>query len=266
MSNPPDNEIFMDNRSAALNASMSLARRRPASTDGESRGRELTDPFDRMQADERAREYQNKEFYQAVAQTAEAIMRGLFPALFDAELPDILKDLTRNISGSQTDDNPSTARLAGSGAYWDDGTLETDFGKWTGVVRDFYGNIIDTVDLSSDTAIMGTHVWFFTGLIANKYTPYNGQSFTVDPNNRLFWKDGEHYSGSWPSFMIWKVADEVLDESGFSYTPKRYVRSPHTAGDIRIPVPLGTAKFQVVQQGSGSGGDNGVVMQFPRTH
>lgn len=136
-------------------------------------------------------------------------------------------------------------------------------GSWSGIVRDFYGNIISTTSVSS---IHGTHVWYFTGLIANVYTPTDGTALTDSAGGRLFWRDGEHYSGSVPSFMVWKVANELLDENSESYSPKQYVLDSSVGGDIRIAFPIPTAAYKVVRQGGGAGGDNGVGPNYVQAH
>jgi hypothetical protein len=71
--------------------------------------------------------------------------------------------------------------------------------------------------------------------------------------------------------MSWEVGgDEVKDENGNSYSPKRYsLAKGKTCGTIRIPVPIPTEAYQVIQLGAGTGtstDDNGVVANYVRAH
>jgi hypothetical protein len=126
--------------------------------------------------------------------------------------------------------------------------------KWTGICREFFGSVLLTVDLTDPDAILGKYICFHTGISPTK-----------------------HASGTWPKglssgawswdteirgapYMAWEVAEAIPGTSPAEY---RLVAGK-TVGDIRVTIPIPTASYQNIQQGSAS--ENKIVTQYPRTH
>ena len=136
---------------------------------------------------------------------------------------------------------------------------------WDGTAVDFYGRKILTVDITDPEAILGKYIVYHTGLSPTKHPAATWPKNISE--GRWAW-DTEVRGSPW---MSWEVGgDEVKDENGNSYSPKRYsLAKGKTCGTIRIPVPIPTKAYQVIQLGAGTGtstDDNGVVANYVRAH
>lgn len=138
-------------------------------------------------------------------------------------------------------------------------------GGWDGTAVDFYGTNILTVDITDPEAILGKYIVYHTGLSPTKHP---AATWPKNISKGPWAWDTEVRGSPW---MSWEVGgDEVKDENGNSYSPKRYsLAKGKTCGTIRIPVPIPTKAYQVIQLGAGTGTsttDNGILAQYPRTH
>ena len=138
-------------------------------------------------------------------------------------------------------------------------------GGWDGTAVDFYGTNILTVDITDPEAILGKYIVYHTGLSPTKHP---SATWPKNISEGPWAWDTEVRGSPW---MSWEVGgDEVKDENGNSYSPKRYsLAKGKTCGTIRIPVPIPTAAYQVIQLGAGTGtstDDNGVVANYVRAH
>ena len=136
---------------------------------------------------------------------------------------------------------------------------------WDGTAVDFYGTNILTVDITDPEAILGKYIVYHTGLSPTKHP---SATWPKNISEGPWAWDTEVRGSPW---MSWEVGgDEVKDENGNSYSPKRYsLAKGKTCGTIRIPVPIPTKAYQVIQLGAGTGTsrtDNGILAQYPRTH
>lgn len=136
---------------------------------------------------------------------------------------------------------------------------------WDGTAVDFYGTNILTVDITDPEAILGKYIVYHTGLSPTKHP---AATWPKNISEGPWAWDTEVRGSPW---MSWEVGgDEVKDENGNSYSPKRYsLAKGKTCGTIRIPVPIPTKAYQVIQLGAGTGTsttDNGILAQYPRTH
>jgi hypothetical protein len=136
---------------------------------------------------------------------------------------------------------------------------------WSGVAVDFYGATLITVDLTDPETILGKYFCYHTGLSPTKHADGTWpKGLTAGA-----WSWCQTVKGS--PWMSWEVGGvEIKDESGDSYTPKRYALiSGKTVGDIRITVPIPSSAYQVIQLGAGTGTsttDNGVLANYTRAH
>ena len=171
-----------------------------------------------------------------------------------ARLEGIVRDLAGRLDDLE-DDYPESEIGNGVGGG----------GGWDGTAVDFYGTNILTVDITDPEAILGKYIVYHTGLSPTKHP-----SATWPKNiSKGPWAWDTEVRGS--PWMSWEVGgDEVKDENGNSYSPKRYsLAKGKTCGTIRIPVPIPTAAYQVIQLGAGTGtstDDNGVVANYVRAH
>ena len=138
-------------------------------------------------------------------------------------------------------------------------------GGWDGTAVDFYGTNILTVDITDPEAILGKYIVYHTGLSPTKHP---AATWPKNISEGPWAWDTEVRGSPW---MSWEVGgDEVKDENGNSYSPKRYsLAKGKTCGTIRIPVPIPTEAYQVIQLGAGTGtstDDNGVVANYVRAH
>lgn len=182
-------------------------------------------------------------------------------------------------TGKETgfNDDPRIARLEGivrdlAGRLDDleDDYPESEIGNsvgvgWDGTAVDFYGTNILTVDITDPEAILGKYIVYHTGLSPTKHP---AATWPKNISEGPWAWDTEVRGSPW---MSWEVGgDEVKDENGNSYSPKRYsLAKGKTCGTIRIPVPIPTEAYQVIQLGAGTGtstDDNGVVANYVRAH
>lgn len=150
---------------------------------------------------------------------------------------------------STIDDYPEQDDAAPAGA-------ET---KWDGKAVNFYGGNLLTVDITDPSAILGKYICYHTGLEPTKHA--SGVWPKGVSSGAWYW-DTSVRGSPW---MSWEVAEEVPDSSPTEY---RLVAGK-TCGTIRIPVPIPTEKYQVIQLGAGTGAsttDNGVLANYVRTH
>ena len=136
---------------------------------------------------------------------------------------------------------------------------------WDGTAVDFYGTNILTVDITDPEAILGKYIVYHTGLSPTKHP---AATWPKNISEGPWAWDTEVRGSPW---MSWEVGgDEVKDENENSYSPKRYsIAKGKTCGTVRIPVPIPTKAYQVIQLGAGTGTsttDNGILAQYPRTH
>ena len=177
-------------------------------------------------------------------------------------LPHPLRGLTENFTDGEA---PLAAMLDAQGqAYWGPGGGGGG-GGWDGTAVDFYGTNILTVDITDPEAILGKYIVYHTGLSPTKHP---SATWPKNISEGPWAWDTEVRGSPW---MSWEVGgDEVKDENGNSYSPKRYsLAKGKTCGTIRIPVPIPTKAYQVIQLGAGTGTsrtDNGILAQYPRTH
>ena len=177
-------------------------------------------------------------------------------------LPHPLRGLTENFTDGEA---PLAAMLDAQGqAYWGPGGGGGG-GGWDGTAVDFYGTNILTVDITDPEAILGKYIVYHTGLSPTKHP---AATWPKNISEGPWAWDTEVRGSPW---MSWEVGgDEVKDENGNSYSPKRYsLAKGKTCGTIRIPVPIPTEAYQVIQLGAGTGtstDDNGILAQYPRTH
>ncbi len=185
-------------------------------------------------------------------------METLFAELLKKHLPARVRELTRNYEPGAP---PLVAQLDPLGqAYW--GPIDVgqgggggSGGTWSGYVSEFYGAPTMLINVSAENAIQGIYVCYHTGL--SPEAPKGGKEIS----GRWYWAD----LAPSDKYIVWRVAEEILDENGHSFSPKKYALvSGATCGDIKIPIPIPGGAYMVVQQGSDS--ENKVLATYARTH
>ncbi len=216
-----------------------------------ARARDLADPERLLK---RVAEAQAKEARSIDRIVPSDVQRALL-ALMRREIKSLLPHPLRGLTDNFTDDAaPLMASLDAQGqAYWGPAP-EGGTGYWSGVCRDFWGTVLLTVDLTDPTAILGRYICFHTGLSPTKHA--SG-----------VWPKGLS-SGAWSwdtairgaPYMAWEVAEAIPDADPAEYR----LIAGKTIGDVRVTIPIPTAAYQNVQQGSAA--ENKIVTQYPRTH
>ena len=214
----------------------------------------------------RAPQVSHKSSETIARQQAEAEFARMLAKHLPECLPKRLRELAINLV-------PGTARTLVAQLYGDTaffGELSSAASGsnafWTGVATLFYGEERVTVDVADARNIRGRYFCCYmgpNGATQEMRTPPNGGIFHV---NRWSWTNEipaiVGSNGSSAPFLCFHVAEFVdvqKPDLGFKLCS-------HTVGDIRIPLPIPSHKFMVLQQGSMGTNDWGVVGQYPRTH
>ena len=109
--------------------------------------------------------------------------------------------------------------------------------RWSGRVRELYGPEMQIVDVSDPAEFKGTHICYNSGFSAsNDPDIYVVKTIIY---GRWAWCDVPDQGYPSAPWIIWHVADEILDGNGESYSPKRYRLNDKTTGDITAPIVCG---------------------------
>ncbi len=232
---------------------------------------------DRRRAAAARREADPKQFQkkvaEAYAQETRAInsimpseLQAAVLALVRREMKNMLPHPLRGLTDNYTNyASPLIATLDSAGeAYWGPAP-EGGGAYWNGKAVDFYGNQILSLDVTDSAEILGKYIVYHTGLSPTKHPL---ATWPKDVSEGRWAWDMVVRGSPWIS---WEVGgDEVKDEAGNSYSPKRYeLAVGKTCGTIHIPVPIPDKAYKVIQLGAGTGTsttDNGILAQYPRTH
>jgi hypothetical protein len=150
-------------------------------------------------------------------------------------LPKPLRGLTTNFTAGEA---PLAALLDARGeAYWGPASAVSGSGTWTGRVRELYGPEMQIVDVGDPSEFHGTHICYNSGFSASNDPDIYVVKTTI--YGRWAWCDVPDQGYPSAPWIIWHVADEILDGNGESYSPKRYRLNDKTTGDITAPIVCG---------------------------
>lgn len=177
-------------------------------------------------------------------------------------LPPVLRGLAMNLpngAGVQLAGDHLVACLKGETGghpqvYWGTPGTPVGGGQWSGVYRDFDG-LPQTIDVSVAAHILGCYLCRWTGMAAASVPPPGGDGTGLQSG--WYWTDTQPTAGSG---YYWRHVADLDEETGIR------TLNANTAGDIVCPVPIPTYAYQVLQQGTDTAGDRGVVGDYVRAH